>query len=231
MKKKVLLVAAIVCAAISSNAQEVIFKPAAGEKTLEVNFTPLGGSPISINELKFRKFLSETTAFRLGISVAYSSNTADPTYAGPDVDGNGIADFEEVDKNSSLGVSLSPGIEKHWSGTNRLSPYMGGYATIGYYSNTIKDEVYVPAPEGVYEFKTTSGRLEFGLNAVLGADWYFSPKIYLGTEVGFGVMYSNLSKVKNSSDLPGSNDVETDRGSNIQIGPNFNSAIRLGFAF
>lgn len=231
MKKNVLLVAAIFCAAMVSNAQNSNFKATSGDKTIEVNFTPLGGSPISINELKFRSFVDATTAFRLGVSVAFSSKSEDPTYAGPDADGDGIGDFEEIDKNSSFGLTLKPGIEKHFGGTDRLSPYMGGYATIGYYTNTSKDQSYAATPEGVYELKTTSGSLDLGLNAVLGADWYFSPKIFLGTEVGFGLLYTNLMKQKSSSDFPNSKDVETERGSNFQIGPNFNAAIRLGFAF
>lgn len=232
MKKNVLLVAAIFTAAFfATEVQAQDYKPAAGEKTVEVNFTPFGGSPINISGLKFRSFTSETSAFRLGVNIAYSSTSADPEFQGPDNNADGINDFETIDKNSSLGIQLEPGIEKHFAGTDRLSPYFGGVLTIGYNSSTEKDQEYDLADNKVYEKTTKDGSLDLGLRAVLGADWYFTEKMYLGIEVGYGFLYSSLSDTKTESDVPGSKEIETPRGSNFQIGATFNSALRLGYAF
>lgn len=238
MKKKVLLVAAIFTAAFFANeAQAQDFKPAAGDKTIEVNFTPFGGSPVSINGLKFRSFTSETSAFRLGINISYSSKSLDPNYEGLDIDLDGIPDIETIDKNSSLGIHLEPGIEKHFAGTERLSPYVGGVVTIGFNKSTDKDQTYVDDTNdginngNVYEIKTKDGSLDLGLRAVLGADWYFTQKMYLGVEVGYGFLYSSVSDTKVESDAPNSKEIVTPRGSDFQIGATFNSALRLGYAF
>src|SRR5690554_4274988 len=114
MKKKVLLVAAIAAGIFTTNelnAQD--FKPAGGEKNIEVNFAPLGGNPISMNNLRFRYFASSDIAYRLGFSVS-SSTTKDITAnQGP----NNDIDLE--DKTSSFGFSINPGIEKHFEGTDR----------------------------------------------------------------------------------------------------------------
>lgn len=240
MKKKVLLVAAIFTAAFfTTEVQAQDYKPVAGEKTVEVNFTPFGGSPISISGLKFRSFTSETSAFRLGINLAYSSTSEDPQLIDTDLDGEN--DEELVDKNSSFGIRLEPGIEKHFAGTERLSPYIGGVATIGFSKTTITDENYGDADltdtsvEGeVYEDKTKDGSLDLGVRLVLGADWYFTEKMYLGVEVGYGVLYSSKNDTKYEYGVtidPDNRPEDAPRGSDLKIGPTFNSALRLGYAF
>lgn len=253
MKKNVLLVAALFSAAFATTQlQAQDFKPAAGEKTLEVNFAPLGGSPISINELRFRSFTSATTALRLGISIAYSrENQAPVTDSSRNFGTPTEPDYlveELVDYDSEMGITLMPGFEKHFAGTERLSPYIGGVATIGYYRSTSVQKAFGDADQtnttdtkeewDVYSRKAKDGSLDLGLNLVLGADWYFSPKIYLGMEVGFGFLYSSNSDLKvEYSDIELTDDQqklwesETPQGSEFDLGPNYNAGIRLGYAF
>lgn len=229
MKKKVLLVAAIAAGIFTTNelnAQD--FKPSGGEKNIEVNFAPLGGNPISINNLRFRYFSSSDMAIRVGFSVSSSSETTPSEVA----DGSTTVELE--DKSSSFGLTINPGIEKHFEGTDRLSPYVGAVLNFTTISTTDVDQELDPstATGDTYESETTGGSTTFGLNLVLGADWYFSKHIYMGTEVGFGFASTSMKddEVTNPGG-PGTDTQTTINGSEFNLGPNFNSSIRLGFLF
>lgn len=229
MKKRVLLLAAIAAAVFTSNdvnAQD--FKPAGGEKNIEVNFAPMGNAPISINNLRFRYFSSSDMAIRVGFAVTSSSTTT------PDVKNQGTPNETELeDKSSSFGFSLNPGIEMHWEGTDRLSPYYGAELRFSTLSTTSTDqELDGVGPTSSYESETTGGSTTFGLNLLLGADYYISKSLYLGTEVGFGFSSTSTAddEVTNATG-PGTATVTTVNGSSFNLGPNFNSSIRLGFLF
>ncbi|MCB0802720.1 MAG: hypothetical protein KDB74_06450 [Flavobacteriales bacterium] len=226
MKKKVLFIAAIAAAVFTTgdlNAQD--FKPAGGEKNVEVNFTPLGGKPVSINNIKLRYFSSSDMAFRLGISVSSSSDKTVNLGAGAD----GKGELEDV--KSSFGFSLNPGIEMHWEGTDRLSPYYGAELMFSTVSNKETNQVWDAADATTREGEKTSGSTTFGLNLLIGADWYFTKSMYMGTEVGFG--FASVSE-KDTENTPAVKDAKTATapgGSTFNLGPNFNSSIRLGFLF
>ena len=125
MKKRVFFIAALAAAVFTSsdlNAQEDGgMRPAGGEKNIEVNFTPLGGAPISINTLRFRYFMSSDMAIRVGfgLNLAGTSSTTNT------VAGGGTGNVELESTTSSFGLTLNPGIEKHFAQTDRLSPYVG----------------------------------------------------------------------------------------------------------
>ena len=210
MKKKVLLIAAIAAGVFTtSSLQAQDFKPAGGEKNIEVNFAPLGGNPISINNLKFRYFMDSQTALRVGFSVSSSSTT----------------DIEVEGTNSSFGFSINPGIEKHFEGTDRLSPYVGAELNFASSSTTQTQESLNGAGDAIAgESEVKDGSTTLGLNLLLGADWYFSKHIYMGTEVGFGFATTSNADTESTK-------VSTPNGSSSNFGPNFNSRIRLGFLF
>ena len=228
MKKKVLLIAAIAAGVLTTstaNAQD--YKPAGGEKNIEVNFTPLGATPISINNLRLRYFSSSDMAFRVGFSVSSSSTTSvtQVTVTNPN-------DTELESKTSTFGLQINPGIEKHFEGTDRLSPYVGAEINFGLVSTTTTNE-QLNATNAIVENETknqagTDGTT-VGLNLLIGTDWYFSKHIYMGTEVGFG--FSTTSNSDTESTPPGGPTTSTPNGSSFNLGPNFNSAIRLGFLF
>ncbi len=222
--KKLLIIAALVGVGTYANAQ---YKPAAGEKTLEVNFTPLGGSPISINGIKLRKFNDESTALRLGVNLNYASSK---TRTGTTADGS----VELYDRASTLGISIQPGIEKHMSGTSRLSPYVGGVLDIGFQSSTNKSEFEGGTANQVEEttIKGQTGFFRVGVNAVAGADYYISNKLYMGVEVGYGLQLVSNATIKTETTVSGAPTVKDQKpGSTFNFGPNFNGAIRLGYAF
>ncbi|TXI76934.1 MAG: hypothetical protein E6Q44_14705 [Flavobacteriales bacterium] len=223
--KRVFLLTALAVGSIGiSNAQ---YKPAAGERTLEVNFAPLGGTPVSIGGIKYRSFSSETTAFRVGVFLGFS-NTTKVTQ-----DENSQTQMLELkEKNGSTTISLQPGIEKHFAGTERLSPYIGGVLNIGYGMTSKKEESQQGTSVGTTT--TKGGSLDLGLNAVAGFDYYVAEKLYLGTEIGFGVgMTSDLTNKVSYDNIPGAQDSESkkDNQSKFNIGPNVVGQLRLGWVF
>ncbi len=232
--KRVVLVAAI--AALSIGTTSAQYKPAAGERTLEVNFAPLGGSPVSIAGIKYRSFGTETSAFRLGVFLGFSNTT---TITQDENNQNGATDKELKDTEGSFSINLQPGIEKHFAGTERLSPYIGGVLNIGYMATTSKSETqYTESLVG--EDVEKGGTLNLGLNAVAGVDYYIAQHLYMGTEVGFGVaMNKDLTKKVTSQTLnqDGNGLVSTDTDSkagtesSLQVGPNVIGQIRLGWVF
>lgn len=228
MKKKVLLIAAIAAGVFTtSNVNAQDFKPAGGEKNVEVNFTPMGNAPISINNLRFRYFSSSDMAFRVGFSVS-SSSTTTPSIV---QDSNG-EDQEVESKSSTFGLSINPGIEKHFEGTDRLSPYVGAVLNFSMVNSKTTSESLDQNDAVVEsEVKNSNGTdgTTFGLNLVLGTDWYISKHLYMGTEVGFGFSTTSFADTENTP--PTGPSVTTPNGSSFNLGPNFNSAIRLGFLF
>lgn len=225
MTKAILLAAAVVLTAGAANAQ---YKPVAGEQSLEVNFAPLGGSPISIGGIKYRSFSSETTALRLGVFLGYGSSnkvTQD--------DDSALEQVELSDSKSTFSFNIQPGIEKHFAGTDRLSPYIGGVFALGFTATTEKEEQQV-ADKKVGITTTKGGNFSVGLNAVAGFDYYLASKLYLGTEVGFGLALSNDRTKKISyENIPGAVDSESnvDTQSRFDLGPNVIAQIRLGWIF
>jgi hypothetical protein len=230
MKKSVFFVAALAAFVfISSKLNAQDFKPAAGDKNIEVNFTPFGnGNPIEINNIRFRYFIDPDFALRIGLHV-FSNSTDDPdgvtdpaleiqNIVGLNVNSYELKEFE-------FGINF--GFEKHWQGTDRLSPYWGleaGFLTYSYTETVEFDD----GAGGTVDGEVSSGETAIGLNAVLGVDYYFAKKFYLGTEVGFGFVSTTSADLE--SEFGGTS--TTFKGpSNTEIGESVNGAIRIGFIF
>ncbi len=208
---------------LSSFAQETSvmneYKPNAKSSTLEVNFNPFSSAPISINYLRFRKFVSEKNAFRMGVSLGFRNQK----------------DIENVTK-SSFDINLRPGYEWHFAGTDRLSPYVGLEADFALKSSSFSDDRdpstrgSIKSISGAYDINGTErGFLRLGANFVIGADYYIVKKLYLGLEVGYGFQSISSSDIETT---PFSGTVSKSKGgSTFQLGSNFNSSLRLGFVF
>ncbi len=227
MKKIVLIALGALMFTADVNAQ----KQAGGEKNLEVQFAPLGGQPISIGGIRFRKFnATGTSAWRVNVFIGMNSKK-DITQQS-DTSGN-----PELTKTTSgMSISINPGYEKHFAGTERLSPYIGG--EIAFNMTTSKVEEEDDNADKTINTTTTKGEdgsITLGLNLVAGCDFYFSKSIYLGTELGFG--FSTTSKSDKEVEYSGftspapANPAAVKQGSSFQLGPNVNGMIRLGFLF
>jgi opacity protein-like surface antigen len=229
MKKALLFFAMALACATGAIAQ----KQAGGEKNIEVQFAPLGGNPVSISGLRFRSFNADGTgAIRLSLFLGGTTSkevTAQPEEAGADAP-------ELITTDKSFSVSIRPGYEKHFAGTDRLSPYVGGEILFGI-DNTTKEEESWDTEDGtdfsVGTTTTKDGTTTFGVNLLAGTDFYFADNLYLGAEIGFGFASSSDKDTDVSYDGPV--DVGTIdpvlNGSSSGWGPNFQGTMRLGWLF
>lgn len=221
MTIKGLLCLIIVCISTNIYGQEIPIKPQAGDISTEVNFKPFSGAPVSINYLRFRSFDENNRAIRLGVFLGVQ-------YDKPDIE----PDNDEELTNQTIELNIRPGIEKHYEGTDRLSPYIGGELDLAFKlsKSELKDEGTESSIEGAWNsFGSERGFVRFGANLVIGADYYIAKRLYFGTEFGFGFEFIKQADIISKI---GNTEVDEEKGgSTFQLGPNVNSAIRLGFNF
>jgi hypothetical protein len=208
------------------------FKPEAGANNLEINFTPLGNTPISITNFRYRRFLSETAALRLGFGISLVSSSNEEVLK-PTVG----SDIIKRSKVSSFGWNIKPGYEMHFEGTKRLSPYVGGELAIA--SQTSKTVSHsLSATNEVIETTIKNanpgyiGFFSIGANALAGFDFYVAKHLYMGAEMGFGFSYiSNYKRKTTSSPAPVTAVKDADQGRSFTLAPNYNGGIRVGYIF
>lgn len=237
MKKQLLALAVLMAGSTCVKAQTT-YLPAGGEKNLELMLSPLGGSPISMAGIKYRHFSSADKAMRLGVFLGFDNKTT----ILQDEDSKAKM-LELKKKESTMTISVQPGIEKHIAGTDRLSPYFGGYVDLNFSTKNKKEETqldYTNGSNAVGYTQTKGGSLGIGVNAVAGFDYYIAKSLYLGTELGFGL--SSTMPMKNKSEVVGYNadhtgsattsgDGKKDNVSKFQVGPNVVGQLRLGWLF
>ncbi|MFC6996998.1 outer membrane beta-barrel protein [Rufibacter roseus] len=185
------------------------FKPQTGDITTEVQLSLFTeSSTIRLNQIRGRYFLSPTSAFRLGLTLNsenYKENDIERNY-------------------TNLGIS--PGIEKHFAGTDRLSPYIGAQLNVN------KAWYGEEGPNYEVENGHSNGGQAFvglGLGAVAGADFYVAPRLYLGVEFGYGFYYNSYSKSERI--VNGNTSTVRAESSSFGLRENVQSGIRVGFAF
>lgn len=222
--KKVLLIGFALVFAVATQAQEVR-KQTGGEKNLEFLFSPLGGSPVSISGIKYRKFTSATDALRATVFLGFSSST--DKFLAENEDETELKDTE-----SSWDVSVAVGKEWHFAGTDNLSPYVGAEVLVGYGQERSVMEG-LDADEDIVESTMRQGTFTAGLNALAGCDVYVADNFYFGGELGFGFLFESMgNEVTETPDGDGgTNETETPGGSSFNIGPNVVGQIRAGFLF
>ncbi|MCW3102229.1 MAG: hypothetical protein JWO09_669 [Bacteroidetes bacterium] len=245
MKKKFVSASLLILSFTAAIAQEPAndLKPVKGANNLELNFVPLNGKPIQLTYIRYRRFLTDMTAFRLGIGISYASSKADSVFNSNVTPGKTVSSDYKMSK---MGWNIKPGYEKHFAGTNRLSPYIGAELDLAGqtskevtpYATNATDEFFIRTEKN----KSNGGFFRVGVNALAGFDCYITKHLYLGTELGFGFQMVKYSDYKMSTVYPSGftpapgvpdpgNPEDTNQGSEINVGPNFNSAIRLGFIF
>ena len=235
--KKIILSAAILASSLFASAQDATttdYKPSKGAKTIEVNFAPLsGGSLINMSYLRGRYFIADKMALRAGIQVAFTSNTL-PLPAGVVVGSGGVTAASA--SANSFDVAIIPGLEKHFTSWERLSPYIGAELLFGLSTasriSSITDASGISSSETVGFNGIKEGGINLGLNAVLGADYYFTKRVYLGLELGYGFTFKSKADIKTTNiSSTGSTITTTLGGNSIYFGPSVNSSLRLGFWF
>ena len=172
-------------------------KPAAGETAFEMHFTPniTGGSQFGDAQ--------ETNSNNDGV---IDKGTVSVMMRKFKDDSKAVRMFGSFDLNGSdeegadtiINATFGYGIENHLAGAERLSTfwgYQGGIKLL----NIGGDDVNFGLAGGVF----------------VGADYYIIPKVYIGTEFGFGL----------DIDAPGGDAADT----SYRIGHDLTANFRLGF--
>jgi hypothetical protein len=250
MKK--LLAAATLLASLSVNAQDTKktttlsnYKPHQGTVTAEFGLSGgLLNTNVNLNNnaglLRFRYFLNDDLAVRIGFSVNSKTNT-DNYYGGPGNSQTG----SRVRKNS--GTTFNLGVEKHLTGTERLSTYIGADFLVSINAASEKWEnsngtAYVAGQSReIKGFNTvaggTSASTGLGLRLVAGGEYYIVKNVYLGAELGFGFVSSKFKDITDKTTvLVGTTSTTTanDRkspGKGFEISPSIVTGVRIGFQF
>ena len=223
MKKVLIAVAVLFATSVSVQAQ---FKPTSGSITTEISFAPFGNSPMSVDGLNVRYFVSDNFAAR--VNLDFSSDVTIVENNGGD-NNNPI----QVVKQTETFFMFSPGIEYHLGNINRLSPYIGAEIGIGFNSDKTHtdNEGYV---KGDYS-KTKTPGMGFGGGVFTGFDFYIYEGLYLGAEFGFGYMAMSSKPTKREGSHGGQTDniPENDypKTKIKNMGFEANTAIRLGWRF
>ncbi|MDO6390509.1 hypothetical protein Q4E40_10265 [Pontibacter sp. BT731] len=222
MKLKLLALSCCLAAAFTAQAQIVedaqsenkTYKPNVGDITTEVAVNLEHGIFLNGGQLRVRKFTAENKALRLGTSLNYD-----------------FSKQGEESSGSTFSISIAPGIEKHFAGTNRLSPYIGAELPIGFRSSRAESADYII--EGSTNSNGYEGRSNFniGLNGLAGVDYYFAPRFYVGFEVGAGIQYQKHSDVKVIHKRHSDFNDEREGYHSIRFSPFSTGGIRLGFVF
>ncbi|OCB77929.1 outer membrane beta-barrel protein [Flavobacterium crassostreae] len=215
--KKVFLIAVGFFAFQAANAQEdnSSYKPTVGTITTEVNLTGgLNNANFNLNGggLKFRYFLKEDMALRVGLGL--NSETSEVEMTTPVV-------ATATTKSSSNTIKL--GIEKHFAGSDRLSTYAGADLLI---------KMGNESEEGKYNNTTTKTEQKssgFGVGLFTGADYYIVKKVYLGVEAGLSFMSNTLKDKETTTTGQPTITVPGNKGSNLAT--NVFGGVRIGYQF
>lgn len=246
--KKTLLIMAGIFATLGSYAQttkvdtEKSLKPNAKNLTTELNVNPFNGQinlNNSLNQIKFRYFASPTVALRLGFNISRidSVNSVNNPY------GTNSNFYNDEKKSTTIGVNL--GIEKHFTGTKRLSPYIGADVSITErsssedISNNQSTTTVTNAWYYTYISNNTTvtqiqqpGYTRYGLNLFTGFDFYIARHFFFGYEFNYNISktkWKDISIVSTPS--TGVNTGSSIKNTNTTFGPSLINGIRLGYSF
>ncbi|MCO4293909.1 hypothetical protein NF867_13675 [Solitalea sp. MAHUQ-68] len=225
---------------------EETLKATAKNFATELNVNPFSGQLSlnnAVNLIKVRYFKSPELALRLGL-IANSTGTNDD-YNNP----YGTNSNFYKNETSSTTLGLNFGLEKHFKGTRRLSPYIGADLTLS--NKSTKQEITnggttttrtggwistVYNPEtGNYTTQTTErGYFKYGLNVLTGFDFYLASHFYFGYEFNFGFTKTDYQKMKETQTGTGTSNPgyqPNTSSSNFSFGSNMTNGIRLGYIF
>jgi opacity protein-like surface antigen len=249
--KKLLLVA--FCASLFAVSNTSAQKQVGKEGNLQVLFAPLGGSPISINGIAYRKFnVDGKKAWRLNLFIGMTNETEVISQEDTSAHiGTGTGAKPQMDKKTSgFTIGLRPGYEWHCPGTERLSPYCGVELLFSMTTAKTEEDTAVSNQSGTsagtdwklltMETKGDGASTDIGLNLVAGADYYIAKNLSLGAELGFGFSMTSHPDIEGqglaAQSTTDNSIVVKDtpaqvQGKSMQVGPNAVAKIKLGWLF
>lgn len=205
----ILGVARMACAQTSPVTETEGLKSTKGSFVTELNFNPFKGNLSlnnALNQIKGRYFIQDDLALRLGVGINVADSSAN--YGSP----YGTNSYFNTNKVKSTGLDFNFGLEKHFKGTARLSPYIGfdlsygtkrtkqELSTTAYtldVKNAWMEVLYQPNSNGGY-YSTMqfvpNGYTRFGAYAVAGFDFYVSKGFFVGYEFNLGYLQTKFKK-------------------------------------
>ena len=202
MKKLMFTLAAFAVAFTSANAQ----KQLGGEHNIEVSFNPFGANPINASVIKYRNFLDDDAALRVTLGLNNTSNSylVVPENSLQEAGATGTLTHPDLFlTNDHSRLDLGIGYEKHFKGTDNLSPYLAAGAGVSINSLNLSRERFSalnldgstvnsgfwedepdPANWGVWSYSNEIKSTTINVDLLFGADYYFNDAIYVGFEAG-----------------------------------------------
>jgi hypothetical protein len=232
------------------NKDQQSFKPTTGSIVTELNFNPFKGNLSlnnSLNQIKVRYFISPDIALRLGFNASKKDSTANfnNPYGTQSV-------FINNERESTL-IGFNFGVEKHFKGTRRLSPYVAADFSISSKSSSqeIKDNgsstsikngwlenIYIPNSSNYYSQLQENAYTRYGLNLIAGFDFYVAKDFFIGYEFNFNLSkteYKNIEVTSTGQNpntgQPNNNFNDTGKKSASTFGPTLINGVRVGYSF
>jgi len=224
MKKIMIFVSALTLSASMFAQKATKDNPFSLEGQLSYNTASLSFDAPS---MRMRYFFADNMAARVSLSLQNSS-TKDYYYELPNNAG-GVG--TEINKTSMTMISL--GAEKHFAGTDKLSPYIGADLVYGMGGTSAKWDKFDGSDYDATVTATVKNPSSMlGLNLVAGTDYYFAENFYLGLELGLG--FSNTTdKVGETVVTAGGTSTTSlsPEAKSSNFGNNFIGNFRLGWRF
>ena len=246
MKKTLLAIVAFSFAALHNFAQSTkpdslaadSFKPGSKKFVTELNVNPFNGNISlnnSLNQIKLRYFTSPALAFRIAVTAERASISYDDRLP------YGTNSYHRTEDRSSTTLGLNFGLERHFKGTRRLSPYLGADFAVGnkFSKQEIDNGTTVTTIKGAWvtgsgnsSQMTELGYTSVGLSLFSGFDIYPARHFFLGYEFNFGfnkMFWADVDYTVTGGNTSGSN--SENKFSTFTFGSTLMNGIRIGYVF
>lgn len=162
--------------------------PESGDVLIEITGTPFEGSSLlNFGSFRSRFFVSDKVVPRLGFTISASNDQSTPDI---------VTNLTEY--------TAMPGVELHFSNEGAFRSYAALDVVVGQRFASLESisgasvDGSTQVPNGNnYNFSTARrGYFQIGGNLSVGADYHFSSRFYIGTEIGFNyvrTMYSDVT--------------------------------------
>ena len=243
------LLAGMAAYAQTTTDAESDFKPQAKKVSAELNVNPFNGNlnlNNSLNQVKLRYFIKPQLALRLGFNINRRdtvTNISNPYGA------NGYF-FKDDRKSTGFGINL--GVEKHFKGTKRLSPYVAIEAAIANKSSketTNNNGSTISVKNGWLDYATlfngntyyTTTQVQqgayfrYGANLAAGFDFYMAKHLFFGYEFNLGISKTKWKDVELTATGQPNSLITGYNGSgdnsSLNFGTTLLNGIRIGYTF
>ncbi|PVH26397.1 hypothetical protein [Sphingobacterium corticibacter] len=215
-----------------------------GNFSTELNINPFKANLSlnnALNQMKVRYFIQDDLALRLGVGI----NVIDSTWSSGAPYSADSYFISTANKQSAADFTI--GIEKHFPGTQRLSPYIGADLSWGVQSSNQKVTTNATTFEidnGLLDMSFNpnlpigrgllipNGYTRFGAVAIVGFDFYMAKNFFVGYE--FNVGYNRLKYKTPTIESIGENGGIVDLVSNSSVTSfktSLMNGIRIGYTF